>query len=418
MNKNSTGKLRNPFTALKNRNYLIYWICLCFSMVGTWMQNIAQPWLVYKLTGSPFLLGLTGALQYTPVLLFSLYAGAVIDRFPKKKLILITQFASFVVTLVPAILIWTDHIRYQYILICAALLGLINTFDIPARHTFVTEIVGPAYTRNAVALNSVVFNSARVVGPALAGLIMGAWGTGFCYFLNSLSFLVLFTGVFFVKQVVSAEADSEDKQHIFKDIRDGLVYLGREPLLLETILLVIIVATFAMNMGVLIPVFTKSIIRGNESTFGLIMSCMGVGSLCAALLVAATSHSTISKWNLWLPPPLMGIVVIIMGFSNSILALAALIFLTGFLFVSFSSNSNSTIQITSSDRFRGRVMSIYTLVFAGSTPIGNLYAGFFADRYGPRAGFLACGVVILLLYIVLCFFSLQIQRKRNKRVKK
>jgi MFS family permease len=404
MNKNSTGKLRNPFTALKNRNYLIYWICLCFSMVGTWMQNIAQPWLVYKLTGSPFLLGLTGALQYAPVLLFSLYAGAVIDRFPKKKLILITQFASFVVTLVPAILIWTDHIRYQYILICAALLGLINTFDIPARHTFVTEIVGPAYTRNAVALNSVVFNSARVVGPALAGLIMGAWGTGFCYFLNSLSFLVLFTGILFVKQVVSIMVDSENKQHIFKDIRDGLVYLGKEPLLLETILLVTIVATFAMNMSVLVPVFTKSIIGGNESSFGLIMSCMGIGSLCAALLVAATSHTTISKWNLWLPPPLMGIVVIIMGFSNSFLVMAILIFLTGFLFVSFSSNSNSTIQITSSDRFRGRVMSIYTLVFAGSTPIGNLYAGFFADRFGPRAGFLACGSVILLLYLVLWFF--------------
>jgi MFS family permease len=345
-------------------------------------------------------------------MLFSLYAGAVIDRFPKKKLILITQFASFVVTLVPAILIWTGHIRYEYILISAGLLGLINTFDMPARHTFVTEIVGPAYIRNAIGLNSVVFNSARVVGPALAGLIMAAWGTGFCYFLNSLSFLVLFTGIFFVKQVVSVKLDFENRQHITKDIRDGLVYLVKQPVLLETILLVTVVATFAMNMGVLIPVFTKKIICGSESTFGLIMSFMGAGSLCAALLVAATSHTALSKWNLWIPPPLMGIVVIIMGFSNSFLSIAILIFLTGFLFVSFSSNSNSTIQMTSSDRFRGRVMSIYTLVFAGSTPIGNLYAGFFADRFGPRAGFLACGIMILLLYVVLWLFRFVLSSKK------
>ncbi len=371
-------------------------------MVGTWMQNIAQPWLVYKLTGSPLLLGLTGALQYTPVLMFSLYAGAVIDRVPKKKLILFTQFASFVVTLVPAVLILTDNIRYEYILITAALLGLINTFDIPARHTFVTEIVGPQYTRNAVALNSVVFNSARVIGPALAGLIMAAWGIGFCYFLNSISFLVLFTGIFFVKPVVSV--DTKKNQHIFRDIIDGLVYLGKQPVLLETMLMVTVVATFAMNMGVLVPVFTKKIISGDESTFGLIMTFMGIGSLCAALLIAATSHSALSKWNLWIPPPLMGIVLISMGFSDTFLSMAILIFLTGFLFVTFSSNSNSSIQITSSDRFRGRVMSIYTLVFAGSTPVGNLYAGFVADRLGPRAGFLACGGAILLLSAVLWFF--------------
>lgn len=377
------------------------------------MQNIAQPWLVYKLTGSPFLLGLTGALQYAPVLLFSLYAGAVIDRFPRKKLILITQFASFVVTLAPAILIWTGNIRYEYILISAALLGLINTFDMPARHTFVTEIVGPTYIRNAIGLNSVVFNSARVIGPALAGLIMAAWGTGPCYFLNSLSFLVLFTGVFFVKLVVSVKTDSDSRQHILNDIRDGLMYLVKQPVLLETILLVTIVATFAMNMGVLVPVFTKKILVGSESTFGLIMSFMGVGSLCAALLVAATSHSALSKWYLWIPPPIMGIVVIIMGFSNSFLSITLLIFLTGFLFVSFSSNSNSTIQIASSDRFRGRVMSIYTLVFAGSTPLGNLYAGFFADRFGPRAGFLACGIMILVLYIGLWVFRFGLRSKEK-----
>jgi MFS family permease len=379
------------------------------------MQNIAQPWLVYKMTGSPFLLGLTGALQYAPVLFFSLFAGAVVDRISKKKLILITQFSSFIVTLIPAILIWTGHIRYEYILICAGLLGLINSFDMPARHTFVTEIVGRKYILNAVALNSAVFNSARVIGPALAGLIMSVWGIGFCFFLNSLSFLILFTGILFIKPVISIPVIPIIRKHIFADIKDGIAYLVKEPVLLENILLVTIVATFAMNMGVLVPVFTKKIIGGNEATFGLIMSFMGVGALSAALMVAATSHSGPSKKFLWGPPPLLGIVLIGMSFSNSFLMMALLICLTGFIFVTFSSSSNSNIQLTSSDNFRGRVMSIYTLVFAGSTPIGNLYAGFFADKFGPRAGFIACGAILIVLYVPLLLVRLSYRKKSSDK---
>jgi MFS family permease len=399
--KNVSAKLNNPFIALKNKNFLIYWTCLCGSMIGTWMQNIAQPWLVYKMTGSPFLLGLTGALQYTPVLLFSLFAGAVVDRLPKKNLILITQFASFVVTMIPAVLIWTNHLRYEYILICAGLLGLINTFDMPARHTFVTEIVGRKHTLNAIALNSAVFNSARVIGPAIAGMIMSVWGVAFCFFLNSLSFLILFTGILFITPIASVTNNTIIRKHIFVEIKDGLVYLGKQPTLLENMLLVVIVATFAMNMSVLIPVFTKTILGGNEATFGLLMSFMGVGSVCAALFVAATSHGGPAKRNLWVPPPLLGIVLICMGFSNAFLMLVLFILLVGFLFVTFSSSSNSNIQISSSDPYRGRVMSIYTLVFAGSTPIGNLYAGFFTDKFGPRAGFIACGGMVILLFVLL-----------------
>lgn len=411
--KNKPSRLNNPFSALKNRNYLIYWTCLCCSMTGTWMQNIAQPWLVYKMTGSPFLLGLTGALQYTPVLLFALFAGAVVDRISKKKIIQITQCSSFVVTLIPALLIWTGHIRYEYILICASLLGLINAFDMPARHTFVTEIVGRKYTRNAIALNSAVFNGARVIGPALAGLIMSVWGIGFCYLLNSLSFLILFTGISFIKPVTTIPVKAATRKHIISDIKEGILYLGKQPVLLENFLLIAVVATFAMNMGVLIPVFTKIIIGGDEATFGLIMSFMGIGSLIAALMIAATSHAAPSRKYLWIPPPLLGILLICMGFSSSLIVAILFMCFTGFLFVAFSSSSNSNIQLTSSDMLRGRVMSIYALVFAGSTPLGNLYAGFFTDRFGPRAGFIACGAIIMVLYALLLFMRFWYSKRNS-----
>lgn len=171
----------NPFVALQNPNFRLYWIAWSISLIGTWMQNIAQPWLAYSLTGSAFLLSLVGALQFTPILLFSLFAGVIVDRFPKKNILLITQSCSVVITMIPAILIWTDQIRYWHLLVLASLLGLINAVDMPARQTFVTELVGKKDTMNAIALNSAIFNAARIVGPALAGLIIGYTNIAFCF---------------------------------------------------------------------------------------------------------------------------------------------------------------------------------------------------------------------------------------------
>jgi predicted MFS family arabinose efflux permease len=386
----------NPFVTFKNRNFRLYWIAWSISLIGTWMQNIAQPWLAYSLTGSAFLLSLVGALQFTPILLFSLFAGVIVDRFPKKTIILITQACSVVVTMIPAVLIWTDQIRYWHLLVLATLLGFINAVDMPARQTFVTELVGKKDTMNAIALNSAIFNTARIVGPALAGLIMGYTNIAFCFFLNSLSFLATIAGLIFVMPEYKPEIKIQSR-NVFANIKDGLQYTFSNKTLFKTVVTVAIVATFAMNFSVLIPVFTINILKSKEAGFGFLMSCMGIGSLCGALGVATTSKSGPRHFNLNMTPWLIASMLIITGFTNSFFAAAGCLFLTGFFFVSFSSSSNSNIQINSSDQYRGRAMSVYTLVFSGSTPIGNLYAGFFSDHFGPRAGFYACGIAIVLL---------------------
>lgn len=359
------------------------------------MQNIAQPWLAYSLTGSPFLLSLVGALQFTPILFFSLFAGVLLDRFPKKNILLITQFCSVVVTILPAILIWTGQIRYWHLIVLATALGFINTLDIPARHTLVTELVEKKNIMNAIALNSSLFNVARIVGPALAGIIMGYTSIAFCFFLNSLSFIAMITGLLFIKP--EPKSRIIHSVSIIQDIKDGLRYIYKSKNLFGTIINVAIVAAFAMNFSVLIPVFTKVILNGKETGFGLLMSSMGIGSLCGALGVAITSKRGPRHFNLYITPWLIAFMLVLTGLMNSFFLTAICLLLTGFFFVSFSSTCNSNIQINSEDHYRGRVMSVYTLVFSGTTPVGNLYAGFFADHFGPRAGFFSCGIAIIIL---------------------
>ena len=193
------NRFNNPFTALKHKNFRYYWIGMCVSLIGTWMQNIAQPWLAYTLTNSPFLLSLIGIVQFTPMLIFSLFAGVIIDKFSKKKILLFTQTASLVITLVLAILVWTGKIQYWHILIMATMLGIVNTIDMPSRQSIIIELVGKEDLMNAIALNSMVFNLARIVGPAIAGIVMGYAGIAVCFFANSISFAAVVVGLFFIK---------------------------------------------------------------------------------------------------------------------------------------------------------------------------------------------------------------------------
>lgn len=410
---NILSLFNNPFITFKNRNLRFYWIAWSISLIGIWMQNIAQPWLAYSLTGSPFLLSLIGALQYAPILFFSLFAGVLLDRFPKKKIILITQSCSLIITLIPAILIWTGQIKYWHLIVLASVLGLINTIDIPARQTFVTELVEKKDIMNAVSLNSTIFNVARILGPAIAGIIMGYTNIAFCFLLNSLSFGVMIIGLLYVKPSYKA-SNKTHLGNVFKDIKDGLKYTLESETLFITIITVAIVATFAMNFSVLVPVFTKLVLNGKKTDFGLLISCMGIGSFFGALGVATTSKSGPRYFNLHIAPWIIALMLIITGFANTFLEVAICLFLTGFFFVSFSSSCNSNVQINSCDHFRGRTMSLYTLVFAGSTPIGNLYAGFITGHFGPRVGFFSCGVIIIVLIGILYFLR---NERRGKLIK-
>lgn len=401
--------LNNPFMALRHKNFRLYWISMCVSLIGTWMQNIAEPWLAYSLTNSPLLLSLVGIMQFLPMMLFSLFAGILIDRYPNKRILLITQSSSLVITLMLALLVWSGQVQYWHILFAAAALGVVNTFDMPTRQSFVIELVGKEDLLNAIALNSSVFNIARILGPALAGIIMGAFGIAYCFYINSFSFAAVIITLLFVKPNAVQKAKKQGEK-VIQRILEGLKYIKRDPLLLRTIILVLIVGTFAMNFNVLVPVFSTVVLHQQETGFGFLMSSMGIGSFLGAMFVATRSKKGPDRLVLTYCPILTGIMLVFIAFTNSYFLTAVGLAASGFFFVSFSSSANSTMQLNTSDEFRGRVMSVYTLAFSGSTPPGNLYAGLFTDGLGPAAGFFACGAIILILLALTALF----RRRRNQ----
>ncbi len=400
-------KYNNPFSALKHKNFRYYWLGMCISLIGTWMQNIAQPWLAYKLTESPFLLSLIGTLQFTPVLLFSLFAGVVIDRFDKRKILIFTQTSSMVITLILALLVWTESIQFWHILVMATLLGIVNTLDMPTRQSFVIELVGRDDLMNAVALNSSVFNIARVIGPAIAGIVMGYTSISICFFVNAISFTaVVISLIFFIKPIEKPQVPQKNEK-ILTNIKYGLKYIYNTKVLFNTAIIMTIIGIFGMNFSVLVPVLAKEVLNQQEAGFGFLMAFVGIGSFIGAMFVATISKSGSKKliyFILNIMPLVLGTFIIITGFVKSYSLSCLLLALSGLCFVTYSSTANSTMQLNSKDEFRGRVMSVYSLVFAGTTPIGNLFAGTITEHFGPNIGFTACGTMIVIALVPLLIY--------------
>jgi MFS family permease len=399
------NKFNNPFIALKHNNFRYYWIGMCVSLIGTWMQNIAQPWLAYTLTNSPFLLSLIGIAQFTPMLIFALFAGVFVDKFSKKKILLFTQSASLVITLILAILVWTGKIQYWHILLMSTFLGIVNTVDMPARQSMVIELVGREDLMNAIALNSMVFNLARIIGPALAGIVMGYAGVAVCFFANAISFGAVVISLFFINLHPVETKPKAKESNVLGEIKDGLRYIYHKKVLLYTLFVMSIVGTFVPNFNVLVPVFAKEILKENEAGFGILMSFMGFGSFLGAMFIATLSKSGPKKFIIYIVPVIVGALLIATGYTNIYLLTGIFLAITGFFFITFTSSANSTLQLNSRNEYRGRVMSVYTLVFAGSTPFGNLYAGLFAEHFNARIGFAACGGIIIVLMIPLLVYK-------------
>ncbi len=383
---------------------------MAVSTTGTWMQNVAQPWLAYKLTDSAFLLGLVSALQFLPVLLFSLFAGVIIDRFPKKNIIYLTQIASFVITLVLAILTYTGHIQFWHLIVTSTLLGFVNTMDMPARQSFVIELVGKEDLTNGIALNSVQFNLARIIGPALAGIIMGPWGVASCFLINAVSYGAVIISLFFVKPYLIEKVQMKQVK-MMANIAEGLKFIFHKSTLFIPLSFLAVGATFAMNMNVLVPVFSIEVLHQGEAGFGLLMSLAGVGALAGALTMAAVSKGGPKKTFLYVFPIIAGALVLAIGFTSAYILTGITLLLVSYFYMIFMASVNTTMQMNSTNEFRGRVMSVYSLVVAGSTPLGNLFAGAFAENYSASTGFVACGVAILVLMLPLYFLQ---KRKRDR----
>lgn len=412
VNQSVKSLINQYFPALSHKNYRYFWTGQCISLIGTWMQNIGQSWLVYTLTKSPLLLGLVNTLQFLPVLLFSLFAGALIDIFPKKKILLVTQTTSMILALILALLVWTGKIQYWHVLILATLLGLVNTIDMPTRQSFNVEIASKKDLMSAVALNSVIFNAARILGPAFAGFIMAYKGIAFCFFANSVSYIAVIFGLTRIN--VNGNFKPSNGSNLVKKIfnmevllgvKDGLVYIYKNGILFRTLMSATAVTTFAMNFNVLVPVFAKSVLGQGEKGFGLLMSIMGIGSLLGAITLAVTSKRGPKNFYQKYGSIIISLLLIAIGLNRSYYLTAALLIFIGFYTVSFNATNNSILQINAKDEFRGRVASAYTLINAGSTPIGSMYAGIISDRFGGDMGFIACGLATFTVFALVMWFT-------------
>jgi predicted MFS family arabinose efflux permease len=365
------------------------------------MQVTAQLWLVYTMTKSAFLLGLLGVAQFGPVLCLSLFAGVVIDRYPKKTLLLFTQVVLMLQAFILALLVWSGHIVYWEVLLLAALLGLANTLDLPTRQAYVPELVDRKDISSAVGLNSTIVNVARMIGPALSAVLMAWYGAGPLFFLNGLSFIPVLIGLYLINTKPVIIQKTEKK--VLTEIMEGLRYILHSPILLVAVLSMLAVGTFVMNFNVIIPIYATVVLKQDVHGFGLLLSASGAGSLIGALLVASWVKDNPSLKILVGSGFLVSALLVLLNFIHSFPLAVGMFAIIGFINIIFIVTVNSAIQLNSSKQFMGRVMSVYSFAFLGTTPIGNLFAGSITEKLGPGMGFLLCGVIsgFIILLLVL-----------------
>lgn len=394
--------IRNPFEAFKSKNFKFFWMGQCISLIGTWLQNTALSWLVLTLTNSAFLVGLFNAVQFTPQLFLSLLAGTIADHFPKKKLLIFTQSLLMLLAFLLSLLTWKKIINYFIILIFGLLIGVVNTFDMPVRQSFVIELAGQELLYNAVALNSMNFNLARIIGPAIAGILLKNVGMSICFLLNGLSFIAVLIGLFLV-DVGIKPMNTKKNNKMLIDILEGLKYTRRNKIILQTIILLFIMNVFIMNFNVLIPLYTKYVLHRDEAGYGFMLSSMGIGALFGALFVAVKSNKRPNINTLYFSLIFSSLIFVLIGINKNYHFSSILFMLAGFSAILFTTTANSSLQLSSSDEYRGRVMSLYTMIFAGTTPLGSLISGSFAQILNIDKAFIALGLSCTILFSLYLF---------------
>ena len=385
--------------AFRHRNYRLFFGGQAISLVGTWMQQVAQGWLVLQLTGDPFALGLVAAAQFTPVLILGLFGGIVADQLPKRRTLIFTQVSAAALALVLFALSATGVVQVWHVIVLAVLLGVVNAVDMPTRQAFAVEMVGREDVANAVGLNSALFNASRILGPALAGLTIGAFSISIAFLLNGLSYFAVIAGYFAMRDDDLRPTPQLDRPRSVSDVvetlAEGLSYVRRTSIVLLAISVVGAVATFGMNFSVLTPPLAQDVLHSDASGYGFLMSASGLGSLAAALGIAFASRARTAAiaWG----AIVLGAAEVVLGLSRSFPLSMVAMLAVGFGGIAMAATANTAIQLTVPDRLRGRVMSVYTTVFAGSTPIGGLLLGAIASRFGVPEALLIGGVVSLIV---------------------
>ncbi|MDI6784861.1 MAG: MFS transporter [bacterium] len=383
------------FSAFRHRNYRIFWSGSFISLIGTWMQTLALGWLVYRLTKSPFLLGLSSFFSSIPIVFISPIGGAVVDRIDKRKLLIFTQLSMMVLAFILGTLTGLNRIAIWHIFGVALLGGLVAAFDAPARQSFVIEMVGKEDLMNGIALNSLAFNSARILGPAVAGFLVAYIGESGCFFVNGLTFIAV---IFALTMMTGIQPKIGTKEpNLLKNLQEGFHYLRGQKVIRNLFLLVGISSLFSLSYATLLPIFAKEILRGDARTLGWLMSSVGIGAIIGALFVAKLGNY-----------PRKGRLLLIAGFSSAFFLIlfgasrwlwmsVGTLAVVGFSNVLYLATSNTTIQTIVTDQLRGRVISIYTLIFLGGMPFGNLIVGAIATYLGAPVTVIL-GSALCLIY--------------------
>lgn len=396
------------FAALKVRNFRLYFIGQLVSVSGTWMQSVAQGWLVLQLTGSSFDLGIAVALQFVPILLLGSYGGLVADRYEKRRILYFTQSSAGLLALLLGVLISTHHIAAMTVYIVAAALGVVNLFDVPARQAFVQEMVGRDLIANAVSLNSVLMNAGRVIGPGVAAGFIALIGTSGAFYANSVSYIAVIIALAMMRKAEFVPMKRVRREK--GQLRLGLKYVWETPLLRNCIASIALVGLFAFNFTVTLPLFALTTFHEKTAAqYGILMGAMGVGAIIGGLVIAHRSRPT---------PKLLAGLAMCFGLFMAIAALTPTILLadiamvpTGAFSIAFMSSANATLQLNSSEQMRGRVMSLYATAFLGTTPIGAPLIGLIIAGTNPRIGILVGAGVTMLTGVVLVA---QLRRRSNR----
>jgi MFS family permease len=399
------------FRSLHVRNYRLYFWGQIISFTGTWMQSVAQAWLVLKLTDSGVALGVVTALQFLPMLVAGPWGGVIADRVDKRRLVTVTQSVAGVLALALGVLTVTGVVQLWMVYLMAFLLGLVNLVDMPSRQAFVMEMVGPADLANAVSLNSVVVNASRIVGPAVAGLLIATVGIGVCFILNAASYVAVV--VAFIAMDPSTLHRAKPVERRGGQLREGLRYVWARSDLRTPLLLMAVAGTLAYNFSVVLPLMVRGVFRAGAGTYGALFSVMGAGAVAGGLVVAARGRAT---------PRLLvgamlalGATLLAMAYAPNLPLEFVAMVPVGITSTAFIATSNSLLQLGASEQMRGRVMALFSMVFLGSTPIGGPVVGWVAEAFGPRTA-LALGALATILAGAAALIAVRRIHRRSRRL--
>jgi MFS family permease len=368
--------------ALRHRDFRLFWGGQLVSLTGTWMQSVGQAWLVLELTRSPFQLGLVSALQFIPVLLFSPIGGVASDRLRKRHILLATQAVMMLQALVGS-----GHVRYWHVAVLAVIYGVGRALDIPARQAYVTDLVGRADVPNAIALNSLVFNGARIVGPAVAGLLIARFGVAPAFFINGVSFLAVLAALLAIR--TDGRPDPAGRLGLREGLLGALTYAAQTPTIAFTLGLLVVVSLLALNFNVIVPLIAYGVLHEGARGFGLLMSSVGAGAVVGAVGLTLFRRDRPSVPTLAGAAATLCAGLIVLALVGNFAAAAAVLAVLGGCQIFFTTGCNTTLQLSTPDALRGRVMGLYALAFAGMSPFGALLIGTIAEHWGVRV---ACAV--------------------------